>query len=66
MRFFKKSILWLLATPVLTLIFSLISDFTLTNYINILFILSSIIAILSFVMIIIQEGVLDPTFLFQS
>ncbi|MCD8888897.1 DUF3899 domain-containing protein [Staphylococcus arlettae] len=61
MRLFKKSILWLLATPVLTLIFCLLSEITFINYINILFILSSIIAILSFIIIIIQEGVLDPT-----
>lgn len=61
MRLLKKSILWLLATPVLTLIFCFLSEITFINYINILFILSSIIAILSFIIIIVQEGVLDPT-----
>ncbi|SCS53777.1 DUF3899 domain-containing protein [Staphylococcus caeli] len=60
----KKTIhvlLWFVFTPLLTLIFWLFTTHTLVQYINIIFYIAITLTILSFIILIVQEGVLDPT-----
>ncbi|MDM7862769.1 DUF3899 domain-containing protein [Staphylococcus borealis] len=54
--------LWLLSTPMITLIIWLIfSNHSFISYINTLFYLSLIIFILVFIILLVQEGIFDAT-----
>lgn len=61
MRQKKISLIWSLLTPLGTLILWLFSTHQFTHFINILFYISTGLTIILFVLIIVQEGILDPT-----
>ncbi|PHK49861.1 DUF3899 domain-containing protein [Staphylococcus edaphicus] len=52
---------WLLFTPLISFVFWLFSSHHLIQYINIIFYVSIALLIIFFIILIIQEGILDPT-----
>ncbi|KKD22840.1 membrane protein [Staphylococcus cohnii subsp. cohnii] len=61
MKYLKHPVLFLLITPIISFILWLFSNHNWINFINIIFYVSIFLAIFSFIILIVQEGVLDPT-----
>lgn len=61
MRKFTTYLFWLLFTPLFSFLCWLFASHQLTQYLNIIFYVSFIFVIILFSLIIIQEGILDPT-----
>lgn len=61
MRQKKILLIWSLLTPLGTLILWLFNTHQFAHFINILFYISTGLTIILFVLIIVQEGILDPT-----
>ncbi|OEL03898.1 hypothetical protein AST12_04045 [Staphylococcus succinus] len=61
MRSNHNILIWGLFTPLLSLAFWLFTVHTLVHFMNLLFYISIILTIIFFIIIIVQEGVLDPT-----
>lgn len=61
MRKFTTYLFWLLFTPLISFLCWLFALHQLTQYLNIIFYVSFIFVIILFSLIIVQEGILDPT-----
>lgn len=61
MRKFTTYLFWLLFTPLISFLCWLLASHQLTQYLNIIFYVSFIFVIILFSLIIVQEGILDPT-----
>lgn len=61
MRKFTTYLFWLLFTPLISFLCWLFASHQLTQYLNIIFYVSFIFVIILFSLIIVQEGILDPT-----
>ncbi|MCI2773502.1 DUF3899 domain-containing protein [Staphylococcus petrasii] len=62
MRNLKNWIIWLLITPILSVILWLIfTNYSFISYINTLFYISLIIFIIIFLILLVQEGIFDAT-----
>lgn len=61
MRKFTTYLFWLLFTPLISFLSWLFASHQLTQYLNIIFYVSFIFVIILFSLIIVQEGILDPT-----
>ena len=61
MKYLKHLVLFLLITPIISFILWLFSNHNWINFINIIFYVSIFLAIFSFIILVVQEGVLDPT-----
>lgn len=61
MRSKHNILIWGLFTPLLSLALWLFSVHTLVHFMNLLFYISTILTIIFFIILIFQEGVLDPT-----
>lgn len=58
---FTTYLFWLLFTPLISFLCWLFASHQLTQYLNIIFYVSFIFVIILFSLIIVQEGILDPT-----
>ncbi|MBO1220326.1 MULTISPECIES: DUF3899 domain-containing protein [Staphylococcus] len=61
MKYLQHIIIYLLFTPLLSFILWLFTAHTWINLINVTFYISMILAIIFFIILITQEGILDPT-----
>lgn len=61
MKYLKHLVIFLLFTPIISFILWLFSNHTWINFINTLFYVSMFLAIIFFIILIVQEGILDPT-----
>ncbi|MCD8828641.1 DUF3899 domain-containing protein [Staphylococcus gallinarum] len=61
MRQKQTLLIWLLLAPLISLILWLFGTHHFTHFVNILFYIATILTIILFVLIIVQEGILDPT-----
>ena len=61
MRKFTTYLFWLFFTPLISFLCWLFASHQLTQYLNIIFYVSFIFVIILFSLIIVQEGILDPT-----
>lgn len=60
-RINKNALIYILFTPIASLVIWLLSTHTWTHFINIFFTITIMVAILLFTFLIIQEGILDVT-----
>ncbi|NWK84574.1 DUF3899 domain-containing protein [Staphylococcus sp. GSSP0090] len=61
MRNLFTNLFWLFFTPMLALLFWLFSSHHFVQYLNIIFYISIVLFIIFFIILIVQEGILDPT-----
>ena len=61
MKYLKHLVIFLLFTPIISFIIWLFSNHIWINFINTLFYVSMLLAIVFFIILIVQEGILDPT-----
>src|SRR5699024_12813407 len=61
MKYLKHLVIFLLFTPIISFIIWLFSNHIWINFINTLFYVSMLLAIVFFIILILQKGILDPT-----
>ncbi|MDU9417271.1 DUF3899 domain-containing protein [Staphylococcus lloydii] len=61
MQLFRKIIIWVLLAPLCSFLIWIFNDKSFINFLNILFYTSAVLSIITFVLIIVQDGVFDVT-----
>jgi hypothetical protein len=61
MQLFRKLIIWILLAPLCSCLIWIFSEKSFIDFLNILFYTSAVLSIITFVLIIVQDGVFDVT-----
>lgn len=61
MQLIRKIIIWVLFAPICSFLIWIFNDKSFINFLNILFYTSAVLSIITFVLIIVQDGVFDVT-----